>query len=670
MAKYSVKNAETEGKDLTRRIVNLGVLRLTQKNLKKNASSLMKGTHKMIVEGLSLPSNFGVQETQLQKKMSELSPMIESRIDGVESDSSVYKESLQIVPPGMQMLPRMSFSEAIKCGKLYDWIWYDSCGFAMTGEITDDCGISHYIQACKNNLKERGTAFYTCSMMHRKIKAEDQYFILTGKRMKTVPYDMIIDAYKKVIMDQLPKGFTMAVTVLYPSNGTVPFLMFGITKGWYSEEQYVNLVEGESYKAIKTDLDVQEYVINANGLLRHLNALKESPFLKSKGVEEEFLKRAPNIHTRTLEYWINQTEGLKECLVDTLDLMGIAQKVTQTKSNLDFKWVYELRAKRYSWENISLEMGKCKGYCHKVVTVRFHAWCEENGLVDPYNEAKRKHKVSVAAGKKAHATRLRNKKRELEKLQGEVSELKSGKKQERKERARQAVALYNEGVTMKKIAKRFGVSVSTAWLDINTSGLKIQKLVARNVEYSIQDPNLKESEAALLKEKRNCWILRQKGLKYREIAEETDIPQGTVYYYVERYQLHLDNLAAQAAQSENVTEKVEESTASKEIKISEIQVLRNSNYEAIIDHYVECGSCKKTGYKFDTTDHQIRSIIGLIRKGKHGEPLRKRLAKAHTMKLIEEERSDKYIISKTKLTKAQIRGYRGLYIKQANNKEA
>jgi orotate phosphoribosyltransferase-like protein len=559
MSNYGSKNAETIGKEESREVVNLAVMRLTQKLFKANEKSLVHGSHHLCIDGLSLPSHVAVQETDLQGQMKSFGDKVVSQIDGIEKDKKVHSQAQEVIPKNMRMLHCGTFDDAISTGKRYDWLWYDSCGFAMTGEVTDDSGITQFVNACKNNLKDQAVAFFTCMVFPaRSITAEEQYEILTGKRIKDVPYDLMVQAYQKHIMDRLNNQYEVAVTLIYPSKSTVPFVMIGLTKNWYLEPKYINHVEKTSYRDVKTDLSWERYVLHANQMVSNMKALIESPFVSTKKVEDEFLRIAPDLHNRTLSYYANQPKGLKKTLEDLLAIMNHEEpKVVTPRENkpiqIDFEKVCEQRANLMSWEAIAEDLGRYKSYGYTMRT-QFNIILEADGRPDPF----KKKKANVNAGKKAAATRKRNLKKK-EKVLARLQEIQD-KMQE--ERIPAIKALKKRSKIDQRTTKPFTV------------------------------------EIALCKE---CHDLRLKGLTYQEISDKLDVKRGSVCYYIKRYK---------------------EEVLTKEVKVSSIKVKRGSSksQEEIAKKRKLCYDLRQDGLTlaqiFAKTGIPTGSITGLALKHK------------------------------------------------------
>ena len=327
--RYDKNNASTEGKETCHNVVNFTIMGIANHLVTKNQNQNAQGKNQIALKGLSFPSEFANQETKLQDELQGFGDQVKSTIDGVEKDANVYAKALKAIPEGMTMLPCMEYADVLKLGNTYDWIWLDVFGNAMTGAIKPDSFINQFIQSALL-LNHYGVMFFTCRAFPRAsrggLTAEEQYKILTGEELTTVPYHKMIHSYKQIIQKALGKGYNIFSTVIYKACSGDVYVMFGVAKNWTPKKVNLNLIEGDSYEKFVADEDWQKTTTIMNTIERSIQELP-TKFLTSKNLKAEILGITPNMTPRTLEYFENRVREMQKSLRKCLRLTGITPEI-------------------------------------------------------------------------------------------------------------------------------------------------------------------------------------------------------------------------------------------------------------------------------------------------------------------------------------------------------
>jgi hypothetical protein len=417
---YKKTNAETEGKKVSRQIVNLTIMQIANHLMEKHHDQLKNGHNALSITGLSLPSLFATQESDLQEDLKVFGNQLNSTIYGIEENKNTHAKAQKVIPKGMTMLPCMAFEKHLgEEGYKYTWVWFDSCGNAMNGEYKHESPLSQFVRSCKM-ITNPGVAFFTCRVLPRNMNAEEQYEILSGKKLSTVPYYKMIAAYKQIVKSELGDEYKIFSTVVYPTDGGQGYLMIGVAKGWNPREVHINLIEGTSYEDFVADMDYQLTLTHMSQITRSLKSLPKR-FLANKNIRDQILDICPKMSERTTDYFEQQLNGMKQQLHEAFSLMQIAKKLIEPTTasrgkkpmEIPFDYVLERRGimatkdfdyrSLEAWKSIGIEIGMTESFGYDKLRPRMLEYLEEIGKVDPYITKMNQRK----AGVKAKETRLK-----------------------------------------------------------------------------------------------------------------------------------------------------------------------------------------------------------------------------------------------------------------------
>jgi hypothetical protein len=248
------KHGKTDGKKLSRKIVNDTVIEMVER-FKPSAF----GLDGLSIIGTSLPSTVGKQEKDLSEALAERGCLSYHVL--AEADFNVYWKNKRLKTFDSLSHRYMNtdfekafgfshrfFSPAIE-GKSCkpNWFWFDACGNAFNYLEYDNSNIQKFFN-CLVELSPNGVGFFTARLSPRNpprkgVKppnTHDVYELMTGKRPERITHEAMIQAYVDYLVERLPSHIKPFCKIVYPTHGTA-FFVIGFAKDWKPATVDINL---------------------------------------------------------------------------------------------------------------------------------------------------------------------------------------------------------------------------------------------------------------------------------------------------------------------------------------------------------------------------------------------------------------------------------------------